>query len=1256
MRRFVVIASLILAIFACQPASAAVAIMSSQQQTPPQQPVPFLGNAGNTVTFTSGGSAVVVDSGITVGCSCSTITGGTVTISSGYLALDVLAATTTGTSITASFNTSTGILTLSGADSIANYQTVLQSVTYNSTATDPTNNGADNSRTVSWVLSNAAGNSTAVTSTVVVQNSARPVINNAGNTVSYTAQGAAVTLDPAITISCTCANLTGGTISISTGFFANDSLNFTNQLGITGSYNGSSGVLTLSGTTTVANYQTALASITYTSSVSDPTNGGAFPTKTVLWVVANGGTSSFPVPTTTVNITLPGQPSWAPSGSSFAVNGQTNQCWINGVGTQALATCLQTTRNSTESCITGASTVTAVGPNVACTGANGMSVLDSYTNYVTQSVDLSNSVWLDGGGGYTTGSGTLSIVGNSVIAPDGTTTAAKIVANRTSAGDNAQYINNTWQDGATGTYSAGLWLKADGSGDVGKQVSLHFFDAGGAARDFTVTLTAVWQFALAQNFQFDSCTSHSGSNCQFGVGYTSSGGTNNTGVVNFDAWGAEFNAGTVTFPFVRTAGSSVTTVAENIQFVSGSTPETVLSGAASSVFITTFGGINGSTAATLLDSNGTVWLGQANTAAFTTALGSSLSTVGSANWSQVQVPALARNASGRTMAVSRLSVYAKDTQATTVSTPIHVGSTSGTSAFFNGYIQLIVGYNSRVADSAIGVSGAGTCYYVSAAGSDANSGTDTCGLSSTSNAWASINKVNAGTYVTNDKISFRGGDTFTGCLVMTGGANWQATASAPGTITSYGTGHALITPNCTGTNNRVGAVQFKHVDGMIYNGVDVTGDTAGNASICIYVSNADGNAHGTLTIENATLQGCHNTTVFFGGMVFFDSTGNSGGYNHINVLNNTMHGATPTSTDADNGITGFGCTNCWSFDNIQGNLIYNIGGLAGGVNGSEGNGILVTGAGLATVLNNVVHDFGSNTTTCGGPAGIWAFGSNHITFNANEAYNGNYASGCDGDGFDADGSTQTITFEYNYSHNNAQGGFFAFVSGTWGPTIYRYNISIDDALKGANQFSMSNPTNASGIDIYNNTIIRTPTGGSSSAFLLGLTGNCGGAVFAANNILASYKTGQNDMIGWGQNGSTRCTGGTLLNNVMYAPNASGGLPFYCEINGSSFISSGTFANCITNITNAGATVSSNQNINPTFTSTPTTPAPSCNSTTGPGATNCPSGYTLGGGSALKNAGTDLTQSPYNRTVGTQDFYGVAIPTGTGTGYPIGASN
>lgn len=128
---------------------------------------PVLANAGNTVTFTYGSVPPVVDGGITVSCSgCTSVTGATATISAGFLSKDALSATVSGTSIAASYNSTTGVLTLSGADTLSHYQTVLRSIVYQSLANDPTNAGADIHRTIQWVASNGGASSAPITSTV----------------------------------------------------------------------------------------------------------------------------------------------------------------------------------------------------------------------------------------------------------------------------------------------------------------------------------------------------------------------------------------------------------------------------------------------------------------------------------------------------------------------------------------------------------------------------------------------------------------------------------------------------------------------------------------------------------------------------------------------------------------------------------------------------------------------------------------------------------------------------------------------------------------------------------------------------------------------------------------------------------------------------------------------------------------------------------------------------------------------------------
>src|SRR5262249_12886366 len=72
--------------------------------------------------------------------------------------------------------------------------------------------------------------------------------------------------------------LTGATVSIIAGFNGSqDVLRFTNQNGISGSYSATTGVLTLSGAASVANYQTALQSVAYFNSSNLPNGGSLTP-------------------------------------------------------------------------------------------------------------------------------------------------------------------------------------------------------------------------------------------------------------------------------------------------------------------------------------------------------------------------------------------------------------------------------------------------------------------------------------------------------------------------------------------------------------------------------------------------------------------------------------------------------------------------------------------------------------------------------------------------------------------------------------------------------------------------------------------------------------------------------------------------------------------------------------------------------------------------------------------------------------------
>jgi hypothetical protein len=247
--------------------------------------------AGASPTYGVGGPPAVLDSGLTVSDvdSGGNLTGATVTVG-GFVAGDSLNFTNQN-GIAGSYDAVHGVLTVSGTSSVANYQTALESLTFSATAL-----GAG-SRAIDWTVNDGAA-STMETSTVTLVEGPQLI---AGATASFTGGGSAVALDSTLTASDPgSATFTGATISIGTGFLAGDTLNFTNELGITGSYDAVHGVLTLTGTTSVANYQTALDSITYGFSPAngDPTNGGADATRTIDWVASDGTFTSAPVSST----------------------------------------------------------------------------------------------------------------------------------------------------------------------------------------------------------------------------------------------------------------------------------------------------------------------------------------------------------------------------------------------------------------------------------------------------------------------------------------------------------------------------------------------------------------------------------------------------------------------------------------------------------------------------------------------------------------------------------------------------------------------------------------------------------------------------------------------------------------------------------------------------------------------------------------------------------------------------------------------
>ena len=240
-------------------------------------PPTLTGVPSSPLSYVQGATPIVVATGATIVDPDSINMGGaTVQITANYQSgNDVLTAVTTGTAITQLFNSATGTLSLSGIDTLNNYQTVLQSIRYSTSS----RTGSTATRTLTMIVNDGVANSVKVTRDVnVIAFNFPPVISGMESTpLAYKANDPGTPPQP---ISNTVAitdpdsnNLTKITIQITSGYQndanGSDVLAFTSKYGINGTFDSSSGTLTLSGTAYVGYYREALRSVTFSSSGAD---------------------------------------------------------------------------------------------------------------------------------------------------------------------------------------------------------------------------------------------------------------------------------------------------------------------------------------------------------------------------------------------------------------------------------------------------------------------------------------------------------------------------------------------------------------------------------------------------------------------------------------------------------------------------------------------------------------------------------------------------------------------------------------------------------------------------------------------------------------------------------------------------------------------------------------------------------------------------------------------------------------------------
>jgi Bacterial Ig domain len=261
---------------------------------------PVLGGAGGTVTWTEGdGAPVAVLPGLTVADEDdATLASATVALGAGFVAGEDELVFADQRGIAGSWNGQAGVLRLTGAASLADWQAALRTVAYRNTGGDAPTAG---DRAVTVRVSDGADESAPAGATVrVLAVPDPPVLGGAGGTVAYTENDPATAIAPALTVADSdSATLASATVTISGGFVAGeDELVFADQRGITGSWNGQTGVLRLTGTASLADWQAALRTVAYRNGSDDPSTAA----RTISFVVHDGEEPSDPV-TASVTVT-----------------------------------------------------------------------------------------------------------------------------------------------------------------------------------------------------------------------------------------------------------------------------------------------------------------------------------------------------------------------------------------------------------------------------------------------------------------------------------------------------------------------------------------------------------------------------------------------------------------------------------------------------------------------------------------------------------------------------------------------------------------------------------------------------------------------------------------------------------------------------------------------------------------------------------------------------------------------------------------
>ena len=234
---------------------------------------PTVSGQSSTVTFTKGSAPVLIEPNLVVADPAGVnLASATVTITNWQTEdrLNFTNLSSFGNTFIVNTSTHTAVLTLTGNATAAAYQATLKTLAYQDVTLGSPVVG---SRNVSITVSDGFSNSNSATTSITVKNVNLPPVL-AGietNPLTYKANSTPVAITSTTTINDPDSlNLSSLTIQITSGYQnsagGKDKLSFVNQNGITGTFNATTGTLTLSGISSLSNYMAALQSVKFSTS------------------------------------------------------------------------------------------------------------------------------------------------------------------------------------------------------------------------------------------------------------------------------------------------------------------------------------------------------------------------------------------------------------------------------------------------------------------------------------------------------------------------------------------------------------------------------------------------------------------------------------------------------------------------------------------------------------------------------------------------------------------------------------------------------------------------------------------------------------------------------------------------------------------------------------------------------------------------------------------------------------------------------